>query len=65
MQQSFVSAALLEVLVCPLCHQKLEQVGEDAAWLHCLGCARHYPIEDGLAVMLEERATYKPAKDDG
>ena len=74
MLRSFISTALLDVLVCPVCHHKLEQVGEDGAqaselgaganpaWLHCGGCGRYYPVEDGIAVMLEERATFEPVK---
>jgi uncharacterized protein YbaR (Trm112 family) len=69
------SATLLEILVCPACHQALElrqgdgrAVGgaENAAedmsreWLRCLGCGLCYPIQDGIPVMLEERATREP-----
>jgi uncharacterized protein YbaR (Trm112 family) len=76
MRQSFVSSALLEALVCPVCYQKLEHGPQGSSqiphshnaadrtgmqeWLHCLGCGRCYPIVDGLAVMREERATATP-----
>jgi uncharacterized protein YbaR (Trm112 family) len=68
------SAALLEILVCPVCHQPVElghadTNAENAAredslsknmsheWLRCRGCGLCYPIQDGIPVMLEERAT--------
>jgi len=40
-------------LVCPICHASL-QLESDA--IACSGCARRYPIVDGLAVMLPDRA---------
>jgi uncharacterized protein YbaR (Trm112 family) len=69
-----LSAALLDILVCPVCHQSLAQEEEDAdagntppkgalaknkpqEWLRCRGCGLCYPIQDGIPVMLEERAT--------
>jgi uncharacterized protein YbaR (Trm112 family) len=56
--------ALLEILVCPVCHQPLTAgLNHDAeAWLHCTGCGRYYPVEDGIAVMLEHRATTEPPR---
>jgi len=57
-----LSSALLQILVCPVCHHSLV-AGPAAnmhAWLHCTGCGRYYPIEDGIPVMLEQRATKEP-----
>jgi len=57
-----LSQALLEILVCPVCHQPVVAGPNQAthAWLHCTGCGRYYPVEDGIPVMLEHRATPEP-----
>jgi uncharacterized protein len=57
-----LSQALLEILVCPVCHHSLTAGPESDlhAWLHCTGCGRYYPVEDGIPVMLEGRATPQP-----
>ena len=57
-----LSQALLEILVCPVCHHSLTAGPDSAlhAWLHCDGCGRYYPVEDGIPVMLEDRATPQP-----
>jgi uncharacterized protein YbaR (Trm112 family) len=69
-----LSTALLEILVCPVCHQPVEYIHTDEnaenassqnpfskdlclEWLRCRGCGLCYPIQDGIPVMLEERAT--------
>jgi uncharacterized protein len=54
-----LSSTLLQVLVCPVCRQPLEAgpSAESHTWLHCTGCGRYYPVEDGIPVMLEQRAT--------
>jgi uncharacterized protein YbaR (Trm112 family) len=59
---AILSEALRKILVCPVCHQPLTAgPAEDShAWLHCLGCGRYYPVEDGIAVMLQQRATLEP-----
>lgn len=41
-------------LVCPVCYTSLLL---DAAGIRCTGCARRYPIVDGLPVLLAARAT--------
>jgi uncharacterized protein YbaR (Trm112 family) len=54
-----LSPNLLQVLVCPACHHGLD-AGPSAAshaWLHCSGCGRYYPVQDGIPVMLEQRST--------
>jgi uncharacterized protein len=51
---------LLAILVCPACHGKLELSAEGER-LRCGDCGRSYPIEDGIPVMLEDRASGGPA----
>jgi uncharacterized protein len=41
-------------LVCPVCKSGLEWRAEAVT---CRGCGRIYPIEDGIPVLLRERAT--------
>ena len=57
-----ISQALLGLLVCPVCHHAVT-AGPDQvthAWLHCADCGRYYPVQDGIPVMLEHRATQIP-----
>lgn len=46
---------LVEILACPLCKAPVAQSG---AWLVCQSgdCAKRYPIQDGIPVMLVEEA---------
>ncbi len=44
----------LRWLVCPVCHAALRLQAEA---IHCKGCARNYPIIDGLPVLLASRVT--------
>jgi uncharacterized protein YbaR (Trm112 family) len=62
MAHPIVSRALLDILVCPVCHQPVTAGPDDAshAWLHCYGCGRYYQVVDGIPVMLEQRATTEP-----
>jgi uncharacterized protein YbaR (Trm112 family) len=57
-----LSQTLLKIIVCPVCHHELTAGPDDSshAWLHCAGCGRYYPVEDGIPVMLEHRATPEP-----
>jgi uncharacterized protein YbaR (Trm112 family) len=57
-----LEAALLQLLVCPVCHQPVTAGPQSTAhaWLHCTGCGRYYPIQDGIPVMLAHRATQQP-----
>lgn len=50
---------LLSILACPACRQPVE-LAED--WLVCKGCARRYPIRDGIPVMRVEEAQGGPGK---
>jgi uncharacterized protein len=62
MARAILSQTLLNILVCPVCHQPVTVGPDDAlhAWLHCTGCGRYYPVLDGIPVMLEQRATPEP-----
>lgn len=42
-----------ETLACPACHGDLRVEGER---LVCGGCARGYPVMDGIPVLIAERA---------
>jgi len=44
----------LRWLSCPACHQALAL---DAGFVRCAGCARRYPIADGIPVLLADRAS--------
>lgn len=50
---------LLEVLVCPACKSKL-QYSAAAQTLTCKPCALIYPIENGIPLMLADRAQTLP-----
>lgn len=45
---------LMEILVCPACRSELRE-GETE--LVCTGCGLHYPVRDGIPIMLIEEAT--------
>jgi uncharacterized protein YbaR (Trm112 family) len=49
-----LSRDFLDVLACPVCKGKIEEVENKK--LLCLSCYRAYPIMDGIPVMLEEEA---------
>jgi hypothetical protein len=55
---------LLEILCCPAedagtaCHGVLE---EKAGGLLCLNCGRLYPVEEGIPVLLQDKATREQA----
>lgn len=44
---------LLAIMACPKCRSPLEDKGEALA---CTGCGLHYPVRDGIPVMLPEEA---------
>jgi uncharacterized protein YbaR (Trm112 family) len=44
---------LLDILACPLDKQPVQRVGN---YLVCQQCQRHYPIRDGIPVMLIDEA---------
>ena len=51
-----ISEQLLEILVCPACHAKVE-LKPDGSGLKCVECKRIYPIRDDIPVMLIDEAT--------
>lgn len=51
-----VDAALLEILVCPVCKTPVHLV-HDGAGLKCDTCRRVYPVKDDIPVMLIDEAT--------
>lgn len=44
---------LLAIMACPACRAALEDHGDA---LVCTGCGLHYPVRDGIPVMLVEEA---------
>ena len=50
-----VAQELLEILVCPACHAKVE-LKPDGSALKCVECKRVYPIRDDIPVMLVDEA---------
>ncbi|NYF78247.1 Trm112 family protein [Granulicella arctica] len=44
----------LRQLVCPVCHQPLSLESAPAS-IRCTGCARLYPVVDGLPILLASR----------
>lgn len=46
---------LLEIIVCPACHARLE-LEEAAAELVCTGCRLAYPVRDDIPVLLVDEA---------
>ena len=48
-----VDAELLAILACPLDKQPVTRQGN---YLVCAECQRHYPIRDGIPVMLVDEA---------
>jgi uncharacterized protein YbaR (Trm112 family) len=53
MQKQLTENALA-LLACPVCHAPLALLKQEAVL--CTGCGRHYPIRDGLPVLLAESA---------
>jgi uncharacterized protein YbaR (Trm112 family) len=55
---------VLELIVCPVCHGRLSLLEQEqsvakkeASAVVCDGCGRRYPVEDGIPVLLESRAS--------
>jgi uncharacterized protein len=48
-----VDPELLAILACPLDKQPVQRVGN---YLVCQSCQRHYPIREGIPVMLIDEA---------
>ena len=47
---------LLDILACPACDTRPKVKLIDGS-MHCPSCGRVYPVENGVPVMLIERAT--------
>jgi len=53
MQEHVLTVEDLRWVVCPACRSALRVEGESIA---CAVCGRRYPVVDGIAVLLVERA---------
>jgi uncharacterized protein len=53
MMQDPLTPEILAMLACPVCHGSLSA---DAGRIRCSECRRAYPVEDGIPVLLAERA---------
>lgn len=51
--QEPLSPEMLAMLVCPVCHGSLFAEGNQ---IQCSQCSRKYPIEDGIPILLADRA---------
>jgi uncharacterized protein YbaR (Trm112 family) len=51
---------LLELIVCPACHARLTLKERPAAVVVCAACARRYPVQDGIPILLVPRAALPP-----
>ena len=49
-----MDSSLFSLLACPKCHGELAQ--GDSAALVCLSCQLSFPIENGLPILLIEKA---------
>lgn len=56
---SLIDPGLAEVIVCPVDHGDLRE-DVPASRLECMICGRRYPVEDGIAILLIERAEGVP-----
>ena len=48
-----IDPALMELIVCPSCHGRLDAVAEE---LVCSGCGLAYPVRDDIPVLLVDEA---------
>ncbi|MBT9164965.1 MAG: hypothetical protein DDT23_00976 [candidate division WS2 bacterium] len=48
-----IDTELLEILACPICKGSVELRGDK---IICHQCKKYYPIEDGIPIMLVDRA---------
>lgn len=56
---SLIDPDLADVLVCPVDKADLTEDVE-ASRLQCTECGRRYPVEDGIPIMLVDRAEGGP-----
>ncbi|MBN1222614.1 MAG: Trm112 family protein [Candidatus Aminicenantes bacterium] len=57
-----IDPRLLEILACPVCKGDIK-LTLDEQGLKCIECARVYPIEDDIPVMLGDEATIEPERE--
>jgi len=50
-----IDARLIEILACPLCKAKI-MLNTDKTEIICSKCKLAYPIDDGIPVMLIDKA---------
>ena len=50
---------LLAIMACPVCRGELADRGESLA---CTACGLHYPVRDGIPIMLPEEA-FRPGEE--
>ena len=55
MEELPIRKELLEILACPACDDRPSVEIKDGA-IHCPKCGRLYPIENGVPIMLVDRA---------
>jgi len=53
MIQQKLSPEVMAMLACPVCHGGLSVEEQQ---VRCLQCGRRYPVEDGIPVLLADRA---------
>jgi len=55
MPDTSIRKELLDILACPACENRPKIEYKDNG-LHCPKCGRIYPIENGIPIMLVDRA---------
>ncbi len=63
MSNTQIRKELLEILACPACDTR-PRVELDDDGIHCTKCGRVYPVENGIPIMLVDRATHGNPKGD-
>lgn len=59
---SVIPAAIRALLACPRCRGALDDSGSvSAPELRCAACQLAYPVEEGIPVLLVERAKPSPS----
>jgi uncharacterized protein len=53
MMQDPLSPQILALLACPVCHGSLSA---EAGRIRCSECRRIYPVQDGIPILLADRA---------
>lgn len=57
-KKEIISEELIGVLVCPICkgNLKLTNYHNKNHGLKCSGCKKIFPIKEGIAIMLQDKA---------